>query len=128
MTTEFANQAWVACGNGLQAITDIHARHRARRAFDFFIRRASEGNHRAMKFLLESRREDTDNALMPIGIEGAQSCWKTALLQVQGFQYGQCLRLHVGFDVATFAIELIELACDVLRGLRILGQQTFYAQ
>ena len=72
VTAEFLDQARMALGDRIERIAHVHAGHRARRAAQPVALGARKRDHRPMQAVLDARGDQTDDALMPVGIEEAQ--------------------------------------------------------
>ena len=60
-----------AVGDRVQCIADMEPRHRAGRALEHPLPGIGKGDGRAVVTLLQSRGENTDDALVPVGLEQA---------------------------------------------------------
>ena len=102
----------------------MQAGDRTARALDFAVLAARESEHRAVQLLLDSRSDDADHPLVPVGVE---QCDSGIVAGGDLFKVGECLRLHSRFDVLALAVERVELLRDRQRARRIVGNQALDA-
>ena len=76
-----------------------------------------------MHAIFDSRGHESNDALVPVLIEQAQTERETFAFQQQRLDGGERLVLHAGFELATVPIELRESRCKEPRSIRIVGQQ-----
>ena len=78
-----------------------------------------------MQLFLDTPGENADHALMPGRVEQRNAA---AFRVVKLHQ--QCVGsfAHAGFDHAPFAIECVELLCNIQRPGRVVGDQTLDAK
>ncbi len=113
-------------GDDRQGITDVKALHRAPRALEQAITGVGEGDGRAEIALFHARRQNTDHALMPLGVEQAQAIGHRFHRQV--LELGQGLALHALFDGFAVLVHAIQLRGHFPCGRKIGGEQAFDAQ
>ena len=73
MATVFADQVRMLCCHHTQRITNMKARHRAPGALEHAITGIGKSEGRSEVTLLESRSQNPDHPLVPLGIEQAQA-------------------------------------------------------
>ena len=129
MTAKAHDQIRVALGDQIKRIAQVQADNRAPRAFQLALGRARKGDRGSVQFFLDTTGDDADHALMPVGLEERDSgAIAGADFAIQTSEPVQGIFLHVGFDAATFAVELVEFLGDVQRAPGIVGDQAFNAQ
>jgi len=79
-----------------------------------------------VQFFLDARGEDADHAFVPAFIEEGNA--GGGVIGVQGFEQDECLILHVRFDFAALAVQVIEFLRNLQGTGGIVGGQAFNAQ
>ena len=115
-----------AFGDKVEGIAQMQAGDGAARAFDDAAFARSKGKDRAVEFVLDPRGEDADDAFVPAGVEEGNA--GGGIVDGHAFEQVQGLFLHVGFDVAAFAVEGIELLGDLQGAGGVVGEQAFDTQ
>ena len=128
VAAKLADQLRMPGRNGVQRVPDMQARYRAGRALYHALSGIGKGNHRAVKTILQARSENADNALVPLGIEQAQTKGQVLLIELHGLQGFQRLLLHIALDGLAVAIQAIQLTRHIQRQTLVLGQQALDTQ
>ncbi|MNS92366.1 hypothetical protein D3C72_1265010 [compost metagenome] len=126
VAAELADQLRVARRHGIQRIANMEPRHRTRRPFEHALASVGESDGRPVVTLLQARSQNTDNPLVPVGIEQAQAIWHR--LDRQVLELGQGLALHALFDRLAVLVQVVQLLGHVLGQGRVFTQQAFDAQ
>ncbi len=74
--------------------------------------RAREGDGRAVELLLHARRDQSDDALVPVLVEEADGARR---LDPVAVERGESVDLHVALDVAPLAVQLVQLPRQLQR-------------
>jgi hypothetical protein len=115
-------------GDRIERIPDMQARDGSRRPLQFTLAAAGESDHRAMETLLDTCRQDTDDALVPLRVKQTESGRQFLRIQSQRLDGSQRLRLHAGLDVLAVAVERIEPNRHGTRAGVAVRQQAFDAE
>ena len=111
-------------GHQVERVAQVHAFDRAARSAQLAVAGARKCDRRPVIFFLDSRRDQSDHALVPVLVVKAD---RAARGDVGIVEHRQRIELHVAFDFAPVAIQLIELARKLDRALEAVGDQTFDA-
>jgi hypothetical protein len=105
----------------------MQARYRARRTFDGSAIGRRERDGRAMKTILDARGDDADDSLVPALVIETESGRQFASYRdfERAFDEFERRFAHRLLDLATLAIERIELLGDGGAAIRCVAQQAF---
>ncbi len=67
-----------------------------------------------MHTLADTRRQDTDDPLMPGRVEQTHAGGQAMLAQMQFLNDGECLVLHLGFDRTAISIQSVQFQGNFL--------------
>src|SRR5438034_9739921 len=109
MATKAANQSRHPLGHEIEAIAEIESTNRAARAAKLAGRAARENDRGAVVAVLQTRRHDADDALVPFRPVDAQREGVGARRSLDGLEVGERFVLHRPLDFAALAVERVEL-------------------
>src|SRR6056300_1661989 len=112
MPTKLSNQTWILCGYGIQRIAHMETWNRASRAFKFARIFSGKSYYRAMKSFLHSGGQQPNNPLMPTIFKQREAPGHNLDTLFQLFEHGVRFDLHLFFDGAPVAIDLVQLCCQ----------------
>ncbi len=125
MPAEAQEQVRFALRDEIQRVAQMQTRNRAAGAADLAGTGGSKGEGRAVMAILDSPGEDADHPLVPARVIQADAgglAHRELRHQLVG------LRLHVGFDGAPLAVEVVELPRDLERAPAVVGRQALDSQ
>ena len=131
MATKAQQHAGMALGHQIERIAQVKAGDRAARALELvgLALGAAGRKHkgRAVHLVLDARGHDAHHALVKVGLED-DHCRRGCVRVGPGIGDGHRLLAHMAFDVAAFAVDLVELLGQLQRPCGLVGEQAFDAQ
>ena len=105
----------------LEKITDVHTLDRTRRSLEQFVILASKCDDRPVATLAHAGRDQSDNALVPVGVVHAHA--RRPALRAEGIHVRECLVAHGRLDVTALAVDPVEHLRLLRRDIRFVRQQ-----
>ena len=109
MSAKAANQTGRSLGHEIEAIAEIESANRAARAAKLAGHAARENNRGPVVAVLQTRRDDADDALVPFRPVDAARVSVGVCRVFDGFEVGEGFVLHRALDVAALPVERVEL-------------------
>src|SRR5882672_8205247 len=128
VAAELFEQSRFALGDGIECIAQVHAGHRTRGTTQPAGVGGSERDDRTMQALLGARRNEADDARMPLFIEKAQAERQAGVIDLHALHDRGRLLVHPALDRSPLGIQPAELGGKETRARRVVGQQALDAE
>src|SRR5207302_9420744 len=109
MTAKAADKPGRPLGYQIESIAEIESANRAARAAELAIHTTRENDRGPVVAVLQARRHDADDALVPFRPVDAERVSVGVCRVFDGFEVGEGFVLHRALDVAALPVERVEL-------------------